>query len=140
MRPPGIGILAVAFLAAAAPARAETLRYSLEVPGGDSASFEVPFEVAFPGTLEVRATWDGPRILSFRVEGPGAAVCVPRLEPAIPQVLPIHFAAVGVVVHDEHAAWVHEVPGAATGRRGYLCTTAADRAAAATGSTTSGMC
>lgn len=69
MRSSRIGILAVAMLAVAA--RAETLRYSLDVPAGDSASFEVPFEVAFPGTLEVQATWDGPRVLSFRVDGPG---------------------------------------------------------------------
>jgi len=59
-------VLTVALGASAASAAAET-RYGLELPDGDSASYTLELDLRHPGTLAVRATWDGRRSISLRL-------------------------------------------------------------------------
>jgi hypothetical protein len=61
----------LATLLAAGRSSAETLTYEFEIPDRQEAHFEVSFEARAPGRLVVEASWDGSRILSFRLEGPG---------------------------------------------------------------------
>lgn len=49
---------------------AEQQVYSLEIPGGQAATFEVPFSVDHPGEITVVAEWSGNRPLAFRIEPP----------------------------------------------------------------------
>jgi hypothetical protein len=56
-----------------APARAETLRYSLEIPDRDSVTYLLDLDVRHPGKLIVRAEWSGTRSLSFKLTPPGRA-------------------------------------------------------------------
>jgi hypothetical protein len=59
--------------AASGELRAETLRYALDVPDGDSVTYLLDLDVRFPGTLRVRAEWPGPRSLSFKLTPPEQA-------------------------------------------------------------------
>lgn len=70
-------VLTVVICAVAAQtARGSEQRYRLEIPDGADSAFEVQFRAENPGILAVTAEWDGPRIVSFRLDGPG--------EPAVP--------------------------------------------------------
>ena len=60
----GLGLLAPSLSAYTRP-------LAFEIPDGQEAAYEVPFEVEHPGTLVIDAQWTGSRIISFRVEGPG---------------------------------------------------------------------
>jgi hypothetical protein len=51
--------------------RAEQKLYSLEIPDGQAATFEVPFWVEHPGEISVHAEWSSKRPLAFRIEPPG---------------------------------------------------------------------
>jgi hypothetical protein len=67
----GASWLALVCLALAADrVGAEQQLYSLEIPGGQAATFEVPFSVDYPGEITVVAEWTGNRPLSFRIEPP----------------------------------------------------------------------
>ncbi len=78
-------VLAVASTAclAVSGARAETRLYTLDIADGRDSAFEVEFRVDHAGTLGVRADWAGPRVISFRLEGPGTpGVAVRRSGPS----------------------------------------------------------
>lgn len=62
--------LACVVLAAGAVC-AEQKLYSLEIPEGQAAHFELPFWVPHPGEISVEAEWSGNRPLAFRIEPPG---------------------------------------------------------------------
>jgi len=51
--------------------RAEQKLYSLEIPDGQAATFEVPFWVDHAGEISVQAEWSSNRPLAFRIEPPG---------------------------------------------------------------------
>jgi len=55
----------------AAPARAASWDYTISVPDGLEATFELPFPVEYAGPVTIEATWRGPRLLFFGVDGPG---------------------------------------------------------------------
>ena len=74
--------LAVAALLAGAAARAETWEYTLAVPEGMPATFEVPFTVAHAGDVVLLAEWKGPRLLFFGVDAPGRAGFARRSGPS----------------------------------------------------------
>jgi len=86
--------LLLAALAALAGTAAEgaTYRYLLDVRDGSDSAFEVEFEAPHPGTLAVAAEWDGTRILSFRLDGPGDPSFVGRRSGPSPQRMEVAFA------------------------------------------------
>ena len=55
------------------PAAAETLRYGLEIPDGNSVTYLLDLDVRHPGNLIVRAEWSGPRNVSLKLTPPGRA-------------------------------------------------------------------
>jgi hypothetical protein len=78
-------ILILAALASASPAVAAEFDYTFDVPARQTARYEVPFEVLYPGTLGVEISWDTSRVLSFRVETPGESPTVFRRSGPSPQ-------------------------------------------------------
>jgi hypothetical protein len=80
----GLGLAALA--ASVVPeSRAAMTRYQLDVPDGADTAFEIQVLVERPGPLVVNAEWAGPRILSFRLEGPGAEAARERRSGPSPQ-------------------------------------------------------
>lgn len=66
-------------------ARAETLRYALEAPGGRDATFEISIPVEHDGPLVVEGEWIGGRILSFKLVGQDPSGPVVRRSGPSPQ-------------------------------------------------------
>ncbi len=67
-----VGLVLAGLLAlAGSAAEGATLRYLLDVQEGSDSAFEVGFEAPYPGSLVVAAEWEGSRIVSFRLDGPG---------------------------------------------------------------------
>ena len=64
-------VLLLAPLVLGLAARAETFEYSFELRADEAAAFEVPFESVHAGIVAATVAWDGPRIVSLRLEGPG---------------------------------------------------------------------
>jgi hypothetical protein len=54
-------------------ATAETLRYGLEIPDGESVTYLLDLDVRHPGNLVVRAEWSGKRSVSLKLTPPGRA-------------------------------------------------------------------
>jgi hypothetical protein len=67
-------LVSAALLACAAtatvPAAAETFRYSLEIPDGQSATYRIEIDARHAGTLSVEATWSGPKVLTLKLVPP----------------------------------------------------------------------
>ena len=81
---PVLGLAALAAVWAPA-ACAATTRYQIDVPDGADSAFEIRVRALHPGPLVVAAEWDGPRILSFRLEGPGSPASKERRSGPSPQ-------------------------------------------------------
>jgi hypothetical protein len=64
-----------------ATARAEFWDYTFSVPDGREAKFEMPFPVEHAGAVTIEASWTGPRLLFFGVEGPGGTSVARRSGP-----------------------------------------------------------
>jgi len=56
--------------------------YTISVPDGREATFELPFPVEHAGTVTIEASWTGPRLLFFGVEGPGHVSIARRSGPS----------------------------------------------------------
>jgi hypothetical protein len=56
--------------------------YTISVPDGREATFELPFPVEYAGSVTIEASWIGPRLLFFGVQGPGRAVVARRSGPS----------------------------------------------------------
>jgi len=80
-------ILPLLLAACVSPAFAETLRYGLEVPDGQSVTYTLELDVRHPGTLSVRAEWPGNRILSLKLDPPDRPYGTLRHSGPSPQVL-----------------------------------------------------
>jgi len=65
-----------------ASARAAYQDYSISVPDGREAKFELPFSVDYVGSVTIDASWTGPRLLFFGVEGPGRVSLARRSGPS----------------------------------------------------------
>jgi hypothetical protein len=65
-----------------APARAASWDYTIAVPDGREATFELPFSIEYQGTVTIEASWTGPRLLFFGVEGPGHVSLARRSGPS----------------------------------------------------------
>jgi hypothetical protein len=63
-------------------ARAGSVDYTIAVPDGRDATFEVPFSVEYAGSVTIDASWTGPRLLFFGVEGPGRVSVARRSGPS----------------------------------------------------------
>ena len=63
-------------------AQAASLEYKISVPDGREATFAVPIAVAYAGSVAIDATWTGPRLLFFGVEGPGHVSLARRSGPS----------------------------------------------------------
>ncbi len=63
-------------------ARAAYWDYTISVPDGREATFVLPFPVEYAGTVTVEASWIGPRLLFFGVEGPGRVSLARRSGPS----------------------------------------------------------
>lgn len=85
---------------------AESRTYTLEIPSGRTAHWELDLEVGHPGTLVVHADWSGPTTLAFRLIPPAALSSIRRGGPS-PQQLE---AEVG---EEETGTWkltIHALP------------------------------
>jgi len=56
--------------------------YTISVPDGREATFVVPFPVEYAGSVTIDASWTGPRLLFFGVEGPGRITLARRSGPS----------------------------------------------------------
>jgi hypothetical protein len=65
-----------------ATAHAEFWDYTFSVPDGREAKFEMPFPVEHAGVVTIEASWAGPRLLFFGVEGPGGTSVARRSGPS----------------------------------------------------------
>jgi hypothetical protein len=74
-------ILALA-LAGPRPTHAASWDASFNVAEGMAGTFELPFPVAFPGTVVVEARWSGPRPVFFGVDGPSKLSMARRSGPS----------------------------------------------------------
>ena len=75
--------LACAGLALPSLAHAETLVYSIALPGGDAATYSLELDVRHAGTISVGAEWSGARKLSLRLVPPaGGSGAVHRSGPS----------------------------------------------------------
>jgi hypothetical protein len=63
-------------------ARAGFWDYTISVPDRREATFELPFPVEFAGPVTIDASWVGPRLLFFGVEGPGLITWARRSGPS----------------------------------------------------------
>jgi hypothetical protein len=63
-------------------AEATSWDYTISVPDGREATFELPFTVEYAGPVTIEATWSGSRLLFFGVEGPGHVVLARRSGPS----------------------------------------------------------
>jgi hypothetical protein len=63
-------------------ASATSWDYTISVPDGREATFELPFTVEYAGPVTIEATWSGSRLLFFGVEGPGHVVLARRSGPS----------------------------------------------------------
>jgi hypothetical protein len=63
-------------------ARATLREYTIDVPDGREATFELPFVVEYAGLVTIDARWTGPRLLFFGVEGPGHVSLARRSGPS----------------------------------------------------------
>ncbi len=70
-------------------ARADTVRYSLEIQDRIPVSYTLEIPVLHEGNLQVAADWDCSRILSFRLEGPGSSPVRLRRSGPSPQTIRI---------------------------------------------------
>ncbi len=68
------------------PALAGSRTYTLEIPSGRTAHYELDLQVDHPGTLVVHADWSGPTTLAFRIVPPNGMSSVRRGGPS-PQLL-----------------------------------------------------
>jgi hypothetical protein len=68
---PSLWPLAFVFACGFTAARAGSVEYTISVPDGQEATFAVPIKVDYAGSVTIDATWTGPRLLFFGVEGPG---------------------------------------------------------------------
>jgi hypothetical protein len=75
-------LLALVALGGVSTARAESWDYTFSVPEGREAKFELPFPVQYEGSVTIDATWTGPRLLFFGVEGPGGISVARRSGPS----------------------------------------------------------
>jgi len=58
-------------VAASSGSRAATVEYGLDLPAHQRLSYQVEFEVAYPGRVTIEADWSPTRVLVFRVAGAG---------------------------------------------------------------------
>jgi hypothetical protein len=63
--------LLAACVAVCPVARAAQIEYALDLPANQRLSYEVEFEVAFPGRVTLEAEWSPMRVLVLRLDGPG---------------------------------------------------------------------
>lgn len=74
--------LALAVACGLTSAHATSWDYTISVPDGREATFEVPFPVAYEGSVTIEASWSGARLLFFGVEGPARAALARRSGPS----------------------------------------------------------
>ena len=88
------------------PAFADTRTYTLDIPSGRTAHYELELEVEHSGTLVVHADWSGPTTLAFRMVPPAGGSSVRRGGPS-PQRLKVE------VTEDDIGTWtlsIHVLP------------------------------
>jgi len=93
-----------------APARAETLRYSLEIHDREAASYAVDLPVRNAGTVRVDVEWSGGRTLAFRIEGPGSTAVRSRRAGPSPQHLEAEVTDSDLAAGGPFKLFVHSLP------------------------------
>lgn len=83
--------------------------YSISVPDGREATFVVPFQVDYSGPVTIDASWSGPRLLFFGVEGPSRITWARRSGPS-PQRLEIAVDSAAVARGTEFKLTVKALP------------------------------
>jgi len=91
--------------------------YTIAVPDGREATFELPFSVEHAGAVTIEASWAGPRLLFFGVEGPGQTAMVRRSGPS-PQRIDLTADAAAIARGTGWRLTIKALParGAASGR------------------------
>jgi hypothetical protein len=79
-------------LLAAPPAGAEVVDYPIDLPPREVA-YRIPFDVRYPGTVVVDASWTGDRVIAFRVEDAAGTQSVMRVTGPSPQRFKMEIAA-----------------------------------------------
>ncbi len=105
----GAAVTLVLGVLGAPGARAETLRYEIDFPDGESVAYAVPLEVRHVGRLSVRAEGAGRRTITLRLEPPkGPMGSVQRSGPP-----PIAIATTVETEADELGTWNLQIRGLA---------------------------
>lgn len=110
-------VLALIAFVACGIARAESWEYTISVPDGMPATFELPFRVAHEGTVLFEVDWVGPRLLFFGVDAPGHPGFARRSGPS-PQRLELAAREAAFLGNTEWKLTVKALParGTVTGR------------------------
>ncbi len=116
--------LAAAACLGVPPAHATSWDYTISVPDGLQATFELPFPVEYAGPVTIEADWIGPRLLFFGVEGPGCVALARRSGPS-PQRLELKADAATIASGTSWKLTIKALP-ARGGASGRLRVTAPD--------------
>ncbi len=100
-------------------AGAATHDYSLSFPAGELVSNKIEFEVSHPGRLRIEAQWEGARVVSFRLNGPGDGGSIFRLSGPSPQQLELDVDAKAAADRRPWTLSIRSLPSRA-GSRGTL--------------------
>jgi hypothetical protein len=98
------------------PAEGATRRYLLDVHEADDVAFEVRFDAPHPGTLVVSAEWEGTRIVSFRLDGPGAPSALERRSGPSPQRMEVELTPKLLVAGNGFTLSIRTPPGRGVAR------------------------
>lgn len=92
-------------------AEASRRRYLLDVPEGSDSAFEVEVEVEHAGILAVVAEWDGSRIVSFRLDGPGDRTVMDRRSGPSPQRMEVPITGAMLASGEKFKLSIRSLPG-----------------------------
>lgn len=105
---PRCAVIVVSCLLAVSGAAAGLLEYTLDLPATDSISYVVEFEVHEPGRVVVDAAWSGARILTLKLDPPGAAA--ERRTGASPQQLTVEVGAAALRGDEKWVLSIYSLP------------------------------
>ena len=88
-------------------ATAGMLLYELPIEDGRRLSYEVEIPARHPGLLSIEAEWTGPRVIAFRLEGPGPAA---RRSGPSPQRLEVQLDRDGIASDKPYRLTIRSLP------------------------------
>lgn len=125
------GRIALFCLLAVSAAAAGSLEYTLDLPASDSISYVVEFEVREPGQVVVDAAWSSARILTLKLDPPGAAA--ERRTGPSPQKLTLEVRPAALREDEKWVLSIHGLPARQAGTGTLTITVPEARAEVASG-------